>query len=118
MTLSNVKDTKIIEDFLVENIMETKYEFEDEKPTHHSDTRKIKYLQQTLISIKAFLLLLVMSYVGSRCILLRLSWYLSMKPFITNLRLVKEKHDYFPGVDSSSNDVMLSRIIDCIFKNI
>ena len=41
-----------------------------------------------------------------------------MNPLITNLRLVKYEHEYFPGVDSSSNDVMLSRMSHYIFKTI
>ena len=46
MTLSNFKDTKNIEDFLVGNIMGTHYESEDENPPHHSEAGKIKDLQQ------------------------------------------------------------------------
>ena len=41
MTLSNVKDTKNIEDFLVENIIETYHDSEDENPPHHSEAGKI-----------------------------------------------------------------------------
>ena len=66
MTLSNVKDTKNIEDVLVENIMETHYSSENENPPHHSEAGQNKYLQQTLNSTNTFLLSLVMSYVGSR----------------------------------------------------
>ena len=45
-----------------------------------------------------------------------MSWYKSMKPFRTNLKLVMEKnvcgiHDSFPVVDYSSNDFMLSGMI-------
>ena len=45
--LSNFKDTKK-KLFLVENIMETHYESDDENPPCHSDAGKIKYLEQTL----------------------------------------------------------------------
>ena len=48
MTLSNVQYNKSIDDFLVENIMETHYEFDDEKTLRHRESGKIKYLQQTL----------------------------------------------------------------------
>ena len=44
MTLSNVKDTKNIEDFLVENIKEIIYSYEDEKPLKYSEDGKMKYL--------------------------------------------------------------------------
>ena len=114
-TFSNVKDTKKIEEFLVENIMENHYEYEDKKPPHHSEAGQIIYLQQNLNSINAFLMSLVMSYVGSRFKLLTMSWYKNMIPFRTNFKLFIKKilcgvHDYFPGVDSSSNDDMLSRM--------
>ena len=72
MKFSNVKDTKPFEDFLVENMMETHYESEDEKPPRHSQAGKIKDLQLTLNSINVFLLLLVISYLGSRLKLLRM----------------------------------------------
>ena len=35
MTLSNLKYTKTIDDFLVENHMETHYEYDDENPHRH-----------------------------------------------------------------------------------
>ena len=66
MAFSNVKDTEPFEDFLVENIMENHYESEDEKPPRHSQAGKIRDLQLTLNSINFLLLLLVISYVGSR----------------------------------------------------
>ena len=65
MTLSNVKYTKNIDDFLAENIMENYYESDDENPRHHSEAVQPKYLQQTLNSINEFILSLLMSYVGS-----------------------------------------------------
>ena len=42
-----------------------------------------------------------------------MSWYRSMKPFQTNLKLVINKYlfnlnENLPGVDSVSNDVILS----------
>ena len=70
------------------NIAEFHCEYENEKPPHHSETGKIKYLQQTLNSMIDFLMPLVFSYVGSRFILLSVSWYISMKLFRTNLELV------------------------------
>ena len=39
MKLSNVEDTKNIEDFLVENITEIHHESEDENPPCHSEAR-------------------------------------------------------------------------------
>ena len=45
MILSNDKYTKNIEDVLVENIIETFYESEDENPPRYSEARKIKCLQ-------------------------------------------------------------------------
>ena len=104
---------KNIEDFLVWNIIENHYESEDENPPHHSETGKIKYLQKTLNSMNDFLLLILMSYVGSCFKLLRMHWYRSMKPFRTNLKLVIKKHlctfyNSCPGVKFSSNCVMLN----------
>ena len=69
--------------------------------------------KQTLHSINTFILLLVMSYVGSRVKLLMMSWYKTIKPFTTRLKFVIKKHlcgmhDYFPGVNYYSNDVMFS----------
>ena len=48
MTLSNDKDTKIIDGFLDGHQMETHYEYDDEKPPCHSEYGKTKYLHQTL----------------------------------------------------------------------
>ena len=123
MTLSNNKDTNNIEYFSLKNIKETHYESEYENTPRHSVAGKNKYLQQTLKSNYDFLLLLVMSYVGSRFKLLRISWYRSMKPFRKNIKLVLKKklcslHHYFPGVESFSNDVMLSGASKYIFYTI
>ena len=112
MTLSNVKYNKNIEDFLVENIMETHSESKDENPTHNSEARQIKDLQQTLKSITTFIMSLVMPYVGSCFKLLRMSWYRSINTLRMNLKLVIKKHlcilhDHFTGFDSSSNSVIL-----------
>ena len=41
MTFSNFKDTKNIEDFGVENIMETDYESENENPPRQSEAGKL-----------------------------------------------------------------------------
>ena len=99
-------------DCLVENIMETHYEYDDEKSPHHSMNGKSKDLQQKLKSINYFILALVMSYVGSCFKLIRIYWYKNMKPFRTNLKLVWKKfvygmHGSFLGDDSSSNVFML-----------
>ena len=80
---------------------------------------QMKYLKQTLSSINAFLLSLMMSYVGSQFKLLRMSWYRSMKLFQTKLNLVINTYlciwnEYFPEVYSSSNDLVLSGISNCI----
>ena len=48
MSLSNVKYTKNIKDFLFENIAENIYEYEDENPPFHSEAGKVKGVQQTL----------------------------------------------------------------------
>ena len=48
--LSNINNNKI-NVLLVENQMETYYEYDDENPPRHSDSRQPKYLQQTLNSI-------------------------------------------------------------------
>ena len=53
---------------------------------HLIEAGKIKYLQQILNSDNGFLLLLVMSYVGSRFKLLRMYCYKSMKPLSTKLK--------------------------------
>ena len=81
MKLSNVKDTKKIEVFLAEKVTEINYSCEDEKPPRHSKNGKMKYLQQTLNQMNEFIMLLVMSCVGSRLELLRVSGYIIMKPF-------------------------------------
>ena len=65
---------------MVVNITEIHYEYEDENPLCHSEDGKSKYLQQTLKLMNDFLLLVSMSYVVSRFKLLRMSWYISMKP--------------------------------------
>ena len=103
--------------------METRYDSKDENPHRHSDVGQMKYLQQTLNSMNAFLLLLVMSYVVSHFKLLRMPWYRSMKPFRTNLQIFIKRHlcslhYYFPGFENSSNNVMLiemSRYI-CLYN--
>ena len=91
------------------------YSSEDENQPKYREDSQMKYFQQTLNSINAFLLLLVMSYVGSRFKLLRISWYIIMKLFRTNLKLVIKKylcslHESLPRVDCSSNDGMLSEM--------
>ena len=78
MTLSNYEDTKNIKAFLVENITETHYKYADENPHCHSDAGQNKYLQQTLNSIDAFILSLLISHVGSCFKLLSMSWYRSI----------------------------------------
>ena len=60
-TLSNVKDIKNIKYFLVEKNKEIIYSSEDENPPKYSEDGQIKYLKQTLNSINALLMLLVMS---------------------------------------------------------
>ena len=45
MALSNINDTKNIEDVLFEYIIETNYESKVEKPPCHNEARNIKYLQ-------------------------------------------------------------------------
>ena len=62
-----------------------------------------------------------MSYVGSCFKLLQMSWYISMKPLVTELKLVIKKylcgmHDSFPGADCSYDDFILSATITIIFE--
>ena len=62
--------------------------------------------------MNALIILLVMSCVGSQLELLRISWYKNIKTFRINMKLVMKKYlcslyEYLPGVDYSSNDVML-----------
>ena len=80
--------------------MEIVYSYEDETPNKYSEDVKINHLKQTLNSIIAYLLLLVISYAESWFKLLRISWYRNMKPVWTNLKLVINKylcilHKYF-----------------------
>ena len=101
--------------------METHYEYDDKNPHRHSEVEEPKYLKQNLNSMNSFIFLLVISYVGSGFKLLWLSWYESMKPCRMNLELVIKTylcclHFSFPGVDSSSNDVMLSRMSKYLFS--
>ena len=68
----------------------------------------MKDLKQTLNSIDEFLMSLVMSYVVSKFKILSISWYISMKKFLTNMKLVINKYlcrlnESFPGVDFYSN---------------
>ena len=63
MILSNVKYIKNIEIFLVENIIAIYYESEGKSPSKYIKDVQIKYLKQTLNSMNAFFLLLVMSSV-------------------------------------------------------
>ena len=69
----------------------------------------MKILTQTLSSMNAFLVLLVISYVGSQFKILRTPCYSSRKPFQTNLKLVIKKYFCIWNV-SSSNDMMLGVI--------
>ena len=83
------------------------------KPHKYSEYGQMKDLVQTLNLMNSFLILLVMSYMGSQLKILRISWYSSMKPFQTNLKLVIKKffcswHESFPGVEYSSNYLVLS----------
>ena len=38
LTLSNVKNTKIIEDFLVKYVTEIRYPYDDKNPPRHSES--------------------------------------------------------------------------------
>ena len=62
-----------MEDILVDDITEIHYEYEDENPRKYSEDSQIKFLNKTLNSMNAFLLFLVISYVGSRFKLFRKS---------------------------------------------
>ena len=64
------------------------YEYDEVRPRKHSEDGQMKNLVQTLNLMNSFLLLLVMSYMGSRSKILRISWYSSIKLFQTNLKLV------------------------------
>ena len=113
LILSNETNTKKLEKVLVENKPEYFFKNILKKLPKHSEDVQFKYLKHSLNSINEFLLLLVMSFVGSQLKILRMSWYTSMKPFRTNLELVIKKylcswHDSFDGVDSSSNYQVLS----------
>ena len=62
--------------------------------------------------MNAFIISLVMSFVGLQLKILRISWYTSMEPFQTNLDLVINKclyscHASSPGFDSYSNDQII-----------
>ena len=54
---------------------------DDENPPSHNEAGKPEGLQQTLNSINAFIMLLVISYVGKSFKLSWVSWYKIMKPF-------------------------------------
>ena len=81
MKLSNVKRYQKYWVNWLKTITEISYSYEDEKPPNYSEDGQMKYLQRTLNLMNAFLLSLLMSYVGSRFKLLRMSWYRSMKQF-------------------------------------
>ena len=66
--------------------------------------------------INTFILSLIISFVASRFKLLSMSWYKCMTPFRYHLHLVINKYlcpynDSFPGIDSKSNEDMLSVLI-------
>ena len=89
------------------------FETELQQLPEHSGDGKFKDLKLTLKSMNAFIISLVIYFMGSRFKILRMSWYKSMKPFQDNLELVMKKylfswHDSFPGVDTFSNDQVLS----------
>ena len=77
-TLTNIKDTKYIEYYLVLNITVIIYSSEYENPPKCGEDDQMQNLQQTLNSRNDSLILLVMSYMGSRLKLLRMYWYRSM----------------------------------------
>ena len=73
----------------------------------------IKKLENIFNSMNAFLISLVISFLGSQFKILRMSWYKSMKLFWDNLVLVINKYLWslnhsFPGSDSISNEQVLS----------
>ena len=61
---------------------------DSERPLKHSEEGQYKYDKKTINSIDAFLLLLLVSYVGYCFKLFKMSWYKMMKKFLTNFKLV------------------------------
>ena len=113
LTLSNDKNINKLEGFRVHNTEEYMYEYDEVRPRKYSEDVQMKYLVQTLNLMNTFILLLVMSYMGSKLKILRISWYSIMKLFQTNLKLVIKKcfcscHKSFPGFEYSSNYPVLS----------
>ena len=91
LTLSNDKNIKKLEGFGINNTEEYMYQYDEVRPRKYSKDGQMKYLVQTLNFMNLFLLLLVMSYMGSGLKILLISWYSSMKPFQNNLNLVIKK---------------------------
>ena len=74
---------------MVNSIEHYDYEYDKENPHKFSEDVQMKDLDQILNSRNAFILSLVILYVRSGLKILRISWYSSMTPFITNLELIK-----------------------------
>ena len=79
MKILSGKYTKDIENALVEKITVIIYSSEDENSPKYSEDDQMKDFQQTLNSINDFLLLSLISYVGSQLKLLWMSCYRIMK---------------------------------------
>ena len=95
------------------------------KQSHLNNPRieKKEDLKQTLNSMNNFLMSLVMSYVGLKFELLKMSAYTSMKPFWAKVKLYIKKyfsiwHESLPGVEFSSNNQMLRVTSKYIFFTI
>ena len=106
LLLYHETNTKKLEDLLVDNKPKL-YEYELEKLPKPSADPQYKYLKYNLNSMTKFLLFLVISFLGPRLKIFRMSWYTSMKQFKDNLELVIKKylcslHYSFPGIDSKS----------------
>ena len=91
------------------------YSSEDGNSPKYNEVDQVENLQQTVNSMNALLLSLVMSSVRSKFKLLRMSWYISIKLFRANLKLaiyiyLCSSREYFPEFESYSNNLILSEI--------
>ena len=92
LSLYHETNIKIIEFFLVDNKTEYFYESEVKVLQKTSVDIQLKYLKYILNSMNAFILSLVIYFLGSRFRILSMSWHKSKKTFRDNIELVMKKY--------------------------
>ena len=113
LTPSNETNTKNSRNSWLKTNQNVFFETALQKLPIHIEDGQFKYLKHNLNSMNEFNLSFMMSFLGSRFKILKMSWYTSMKPFQTNLEIVIKKYlccwrDSLPRAYSSSNDQTFS----------